>query len=96
MNYKLSQDRFYPLLDAVVEQGGTDLPETCQGEAITYKRPRREQVYTHGCRKHFMLLIPYDGIEQKEGLPVKEHEGMVTVCAEGDAVELWPRFQEDL
>lgn len=91
MNYRLSQDRFYMLLDDVEEQGGHHETARCKPTKIDYGE-RQDPGTTHGCRKEFLLSIPYDGIEQKDGLSIG-HDGDVLVCAEGDAVELWPRFQ---
>jgi hypothetical protein len=90
-DYKLPQDRFYPLLDAIEAQKGISLPETCNPTTVPLEKTRNPPT-THGCRKHYKLGIPYDAIEQKDGRPVP-HDGLAIVCAEGDGVEWWPRFK---
>jgi hypothetical protein len=88
----MSQDRFLYLLDDVEALGGTHLPERCDGLCIDYESGKPAE--THACKKEFRLLIPYDGVEQKDG-PAVEKDGLATVCAEGDRVDLWPRLQPE-
>ena len=92
--YTLSMDKFYYLLDDVMAQQGIHMPENCAPTTLDYSERTGGKAATHGCRKQFRVGIPYDGIEQKEGLP-KKHEGYAIVCAEGDGLEWWPRFQPE-
>ena len=88
----MTQDQFYHLLDDVEAQGGSHLPGSCKGRMLDYGK-QVKPLATHGCKKEFRLQIPYDG-EEKVGLTAEQGH-LVVVCAEGDRVDLWPRFQED-
>jgi hypothetical protein len=94
----VNQDQFYYLLDDVIAAGGYHENENCRGSLTDLKERdangRMRAVRTHACHKQFRVGIPYDAIEQKEGLP-ERHEGYAVVCAEGDMVAAWPRFQPE-
>lgn len=93
----MDQDQFYRVLDAVEHAGGQHLSGSCKGQPTEFedrnRNGRRVKVRTHACHKEMRIQLPYEGIEQKEGLPAK-HEGFVVACAEGDMVANWPRVQE--
>ena len=85
-NYTLPQDRFYPLLDDIEAQGGFRENRDCKGNLIK-DESGSNAAKTHGCRKMYIVSIPYDRLDGEVA--------DVVVCAEGDCVELWPRFQQE-
>lgn len=85
----MDQDRFYRLLDDVESQGGVQAEGACIGVELRYKHIPK-LVKTHACQHSMRLDIPYE-VESTGTTPV---EAYATVCAVGDMVDLWPRFEE--
>jgi hypothetical protein len=84
---KYTHDEAIELMDAIEEQGGEHLDQTCSAKKYSFVGDKMKPVVRPGCGEDLMFEVPYVG----------EHDtkASVTVCAVDDDLGKWPRFGGD-
>lgn len=96
------EDDFLRLMSAVEEQNGEPAGTPCKGSKFRLQVPdnadkmKYKEFLTHGCGLDTVFLVPYQkpaGRDTK-GDKIPGGTGTIAVCAVGDDMGRWPRFQD--
>lgn len=86
--YRITPDDLFALMEVAESEGGAHLPGPCKAKRLATLSKPADQCYTHGCGEEVRFQIPYTNDAGDEAF--------VTVCANGDLMERWPRMNRDL
>lgn len=91
MTDPIHPDLFQQIIVQVEDEGGAMLPDACDPQKLTVKTPSgMGMITTVGCRGMSRMIVPYKVYHNSH---VSRGGGFLTVCANCDRVDLWPRFQ---
>lgn len=85
---RITPDDFLDLLPRIEAEGGAHLSGTCKAKKIDALSKPNDPCYTHGCGEEMRFQLPY---ATENGTEV-----FAVLCAQGDRMDLWPRFQRPL
>lgn len=96
-----SPDQLARLSAEAHRQGGTLLPDRCEGRVVTFQEPKSEKITrarTCTCRNKSMFVTVYDPAEDpQEAKKLRARgAGYARSCAYCDLMGSWPRYAKAL